>query len=405
MKSRLKTPCHELSIIHVDMDAFFASCEQQLNPELRGRPIGVVGSPQGNGVHRGVIASASYEARAFGVKNGQPPFKARRLCPALQLTQAHHQVYQKASQQMLKICSRFTDRITPVSVDECFLDTSRTQHLFGGSLKIASKIKQELRSTLGRFVTCSVGVSFNYIFAKVASDLKKPNGLVILSRAKLPYILGHLRPEELCGVGAKTAVLLREMGVKVLADLDSVPTQQLRRVLGTRALDLRSVALGQDAGHFTMLRSRRHPKSISHSLTLPRNLSGSAEIMSVIASLAEKIGSRARRAGLAGRTVSLTLRYQDFQTFSRYAQPPNFTSDDREIACLAFRMLSNIKLSQPVRLVGLSLRRLCPARQRALLDMVASRWRLLEAKDVIEDRYGQGAIHWLRSLSVERKEP
>ncbi len=251
-------------ILHIDMDAFFASVEQRTFPFLRNKPIAVCGSPAG----RSVVASASYEAKARGVKSGMNLSAAKKCCPDLLLVQCNPAKYNDTAERIISILIQFTDLVEVFSIDEAFLDVTYTLHLFGSSEAIARQIKEAIYQELG--LTCSIGIAPNKLLAKYASDHCKPNGLLRINSADIPKLLEHLPVTKLCGIGERLALRLRQLGITTCGDLAKCPTAILVQHFGQNGIKLKNMGLGYDPSPVRSVANgfKSTAKSVGHSRTL-----------------------------------------------------------------------------------------------------------------------------------------
>lgn len=335
-------------ILHVDMNAFFAAVEQQSNPALRGKPIVVVGSAA-----RTVILTASYEARAFGIKTGMRLFEARRLCPDVIQVPVSNRLYTHVSAEIMKMLEDYTPLVQVFSIDEAFLDISGSLGLFGTPQRIAYLIKSRIKSRFG--LTCSIGVAPNKLLAKLASEMQKPDGLTIISSEQVPAILENLPVGDLCGIGRQTCRQLALLGITTCGQLACFPPDILQSRFGIVGDQLLRMAQGIDDSPVVRADDEKQVKSIGHSTTLAEDLSDRTKIAAVLLQLAEMVGRRTRRNTLAGRTLTLTVRYADFTTFTRQQKQPRPLSLSSDIYQAALKILDAIVLEQPIRLLGLSL--------------------------------------------------
>ncbi len=374
------------TILHIDMNAFFASVEQRHRPELRDKPIAVIGSAS-----RTVILTASYEARAFGVKTGQTTWEARRLCPQLTLVPTSNRLYSATSQQIIAILRDFTPLVEVFSIDEAFLDIGASLRLFGSAEQIARQIKQRIREELG--LNCSVGIAPNKLLAKLASDLQKPDGLVVVRPDQVARLLETMPVGELCGIGRSTARQLSLLGITTCGQLGRFPLELLTRRFGVIGERLRQMGQGVDEAPVVAEEDAAEVQSVGHSMTFSHDLSDDHEIRAKLLQLAEMVGRRARRYGVSGRTVTLAVRYADFSTFSRQQRQsePLALSDD--IYHASQRILDELQLEQPVRLLGISLSTL--QRNNAQLPLFPEQQRRLRATvamDAVNNRYGDFTV-------------
>ncbi len=333
-------------IIHIDMDAFFASVEQHDRPELRGKPIAI-----GYDGKRGVVATASYEARPYGVHSAQPISTAKRLCPHLIIVKGRHDRYKEVSRQVHKIFNEYTDIIEPLSLDEAFLDVTHNKKGITLAVDIAREIKQRIKEVTG--LTASAGISYNKLLAKIASDWRKPDGLCTIHPDRALEFINNLKIEKFWGVGPKTAERMRKMGISTGADLRNVPLDQLLKAFGKSGPMFYDFARGIDHRPVIVERVR---KSVGCEQTflddISRNSSVIIELYHVVLELIERIA----HDEFEGRTLTLKVKYGDFKQITRSitGNHPLTTKDD--ILPLAKQLLSQIDYNNqhPIRLLGLT---------------------------------------------------
>jgi DNA polymerase-4 len=334
-------------ILHVDMDAFYASVEQRDDPALRGRPVAVGGSPES----RGVVAAASYEARRFGVRSALPMSRAVRLCPELVIVRPDFGKYGEASRKVFAIFREVTPLVEPLSLDEAYLDV--TENSWGEPLAVdvARRIKARIREETQ--LTASAGVAPNKFLAKIASGWKKPDGLTVISPDRIERFLAELPVDALWGVGPVTAKKLRAVGIERLVDVRTAGEELLRGVVGSWAESLRELAFGRDERPVVPNHER---KSIGCEETFARDLADLDQIRRELDALARNAAAVLARKRLLARTVVLKLRYSNFETITRSEtrQPP--TCSEEEIAARTVALLEKTEAGQrPVRLLGASL--------------------------------------------------
>ncbi|HEV3061173.1 MAG TPA: DNA polymerase IV [Vicinamibacterales bacterium] len=337
-------------ILHVDMDAFYASVEQRDNPALRGQPVAVGGQP----TSRGVVAAASYEARAFGVRSAMPMARAVRLCPSLVIVRPDFGRYKAASNAVFTIFREVTPLVEPLSLDEAYLDVTENAwgEVFGTT--VARRLKERIHTETG--LTASAGVAPNKFLAKIASGWKKPDGLTVISPDRVEPFLQQLSVDALWGVGPVTASKLRGRGIDKLVDVRAADPQILRDTVGSLADWLKQLAQGVDERPVV---PNREAKSAGTENTYPQDLVDANEIRLEISEMASQaIGWLVHRQLLA-RTVTIKVRYSDFTTVTRsHTAPP--TRDANEIAGRAVRLLDKTAAgTRPVRLLGVSVHNLC----------------------------------------------
>jgi DNA polymerase-4 len=373
------------AISHVDMDAFYASVEQRDQPELRGRPVIVGADPKG----RGVVSACSYEARVFGVHSAMPISRAYRACPHAVYLPVDMDKYARVSTEIMAILGEFTPLVEPVSVDEAFLDLTGTQTLWGPAVEAVRRIKARIRDETG--LTASAGLAANKFVAKVASDLEKPDGLVVVEPGREAEFLAPLPIERLWGVGKVTAKELAALGISTIGQLQRVAPAALVARLGPHGPDLLALAVGRDA---RPVEPFSPPKSMGAETTFERDCRDPARLEETLRFQAERVARELRADGLAACRVTLKLRWADFRTLTR-SHTGDPTEDGLEIYRRAATLLARERLVQPVRLIGVSASTFRPSAsgQLPLLDPAAvRRERLARAVDRITGRFGRAAI-------------
>ena len=374
------------TILHIDMNSYFASVEQAADPALRGKPIAV-----GGGIgKRTVIATSSYEARALGVKTGMPTWEALKLCPKLIIVAGDMEKYIYTSREIFAILREYTDLVEAFSIDEAFMDLTDTKERFGGEINAAQEIKDRIRS---RFkITCSVGIGPNKLIAKMASELKKPDGLTSVTQEEIPYVLEFLPVEELCGIGRKLKKRLARLGIRTCGELSRHPVDKLIHHFGLVAgVHLSNMGKGINEDPVDPSNNYRDVKSISHSYTLPRDETDPAVIKSYMLRLSEQVGRRARKDRYKGRVVTAFVRYKDFSGFGRQKNIGEYIDDGMDIYHNAMKLI-DIDIA-PVRLLGVALSDLVRnADQITFIEPLESRKRSVYAMDEINSKYGEFTI-------------
>jgi len=382
------------TILLIDMDAYFASVEQQCNPALRGKPIGVIGSAR-----RTVITTSSYEARAFGVKTGMNVYEARKLCPGLILVVGNNHKYTFTCQQLSQIYQAYTPLVEIYSVDEAFMDVTDTHHLFGGVLSIGQTIRTAIRERFG--ITATIGISHNKLLAKLASDLSKPDGLRWIHHDEVAEVLETLSPDELWGIGKRTAMRLSLMGIETCGQLGRASVSLLRSHFGIVGERLKAMGLGLDDSPVTT--EQGETKSVGHSMTLPRDICDMDDIAAYLLKLSEMVGRRARKHALSGTVVTLTVRYKSFETFSKQKRLKTPASDTHIIHMTALDILNSLRLKEAVRLLGVTLSCLVQdTGQMYMFEALEKRNNLLRCVDRINDRYGESTLSWGMYMALEK---
>ncbi|HEX8374460.1 MAG TPA: DNA polymerase IV [Geminicoccaceae bacterium] len=331
-------------VVHVDMDAFYAAVEQRDDPGLRGRPVAV-----GSETARGVVLTASYEARAFGVRSAMPSMTARGLCPGLVFVPPRFDAYREASRQIRQVFLRHTPLVEPLSLDEAYLDVTEPLTGPAPAVEVARRIKAEVREATGG-LTASAGVSFNKFLAKLASDLRKPDGLAVIRPERALAFIAALPVERFHGVGPATARRLRAAGIATGADLQARGESELLAAFGRLGRHFHRLAQALDDRPVEPDRARR---SLSVETTYATDLSGADAVAEALAPLAEDLAERLARSRFLGRTLTLKLRYADFRLRTRRLTRDAPLRDAAEMLELGRALLAREPLGGPVRLLGL----------------------------------------------------
>ena len=373
------------AITHVDMDAFYAAIEQRDRPELRGLPVIVGASPTG----RGVVSAASYEARRFGVRSAMPIGRAARLCPHAAFLPVDMRKYQRVSVQVMGILVDFSPLVEPVSVDEALVDLSGTESLFGSPLDAVRLIKARILAETG--LTASAGLAANKFVAKVASELEKPDGLVVVAAGDEARFLGALPIERLWGVGRVMAKALGDLGFTKIGQLQRAPRAVLARRFGRHGEALHDLAFGRDD---RSVEPYGVPKSIGAEETFGVDCTNPEQLKTTLRAHAERVAAELRKGGFSAGRVTLKLRLAPFETHTRsVTEEP--TQDGLELYRRALALLERDRVTRPVRLIGLSASQLGPSGQGQLdlLDPAAlRRERLARVVDRLTARFGAGTV-------------
>jgi DNA polymerase IV len=335
-------------IIHVDMDAYYASIEQRDHAEYRGKPIAVGGSPEGRG---GVVATASYEARKFGVRSAMSSKRAAQLCPKLIFVRPRFDVYKEVSLKIREIFGRYTDLIEPLSLDEAYLDVTRDKLEIGSAIEIAIQIRKAIRSELQ--LTASAGVSVNKFLAKIASDLHKPDGLTFIGPSAVTAFMERLPVEKFYGVGKVTAEKMQSMGLHTGADLKKLSENELVRHFGKSGHFYYQIVRGVDDRE---VQPYRETKSVGAEDTFPFDLISLEDMNVELDKIAKLVSERLIRHDLKGKTITVKIKFSDFKTITR-SQSVNEAIDDRHaISGIAKALLQSAEVEdKKVRLLGISL--------------------------------------------------
>lgn len=382
-------------IICVDMDAYFASVEQKSNPRLQGKPVAVIGSGK-----RTVITTRSYEARKYGVKTGMTIYEAMRLCPDIIFVVGNNEKYTYTCSVLESIYKKYSPDVEIYSIDEAFIDITNTYHLFGSPLDVGRLIKMDVKRHFG--INCTIGIAPNILMAKLVSDLNKPDGLKEIQNEEIPNLLHDIPVDELWGIGSQISKRLADLGIKTCGQLGDAPASLLRNKFGIIGERLKEMGLGICRREIKT--KEEDPKSIGHSITLPKDISDIYEIKRYILMLTEMVCKRARKYGFAGKVVSLTVRLPDFETFSRQMVMQKHTNITHEVYKSILSILYDIRLRQPVRLLGVSLTLLVKDndKQEPLFDDFQKDKRLYSAIDEINDKYGDFRITWGAYVSTSK---
>ncbi len=389
-------------IIHVDMDAFFAAVEIRDNPEYRGKPVIIGGDPRRD--LRAVVSTASYEARKFGVHSAMPLVQAWRLCPQGIFLRGNMSKYAEVSRQIMQIMSRYTPLVEPLSIDEAFLDVSGCQGLFGPPVAIAASIQENILRELG--LSCSVGIAPNKFLAKLASDLHKPGGFTVIEPGEVEAVLHPLPVEKLWGVGEKTAVKLRKMGIDTVGQLARLPQHLLTTAFGKLGVSLWHLARGEDV---RTVETSREAKSISRETTFPRDLTDMDTVRAVLLELADDVALSLRRHKYLAGTVTLKLRYGNFETITRQGTLPAPACLTMPIYTKALELLNRIDLGgRGIRLLGVGSGNLVGSAGIRQLNFfedpaLAKEEKIAEAIDRVSQRYGRGVVK-RATLLTKKKE-
>jgi DNA polymerase-4 len=386
------------SILLVDMNAYFASVEQRCNPSLRGKPIVVCGEG------RTIAVTASYEARAFGVKTGMTIPEAKALCPGLIPVIGNLDKYVDTSLRIHKIMLDYTDKVEVFSIDECFLDVTEEEKFFGGAVEIAKKIKQRIKDELG--LLCSVGVASNKVVAKIAAKSKKPDGLVEVKPEEVAGFMEKLPVEKLQGVGIgdQLAEKFKSLGIYTAKQLGEADVMTLTGHFGVLGRIYKNIGQGKDNSPVRSYHDKTPIKSVGHSHTLPADTYDLNIIKSYMLMLCEKTASRLREYRLMGRTVFLMIRWGDFDMYGSRITMKHYFNSGKEICDNAWKIFGRLlPLRRAVRLIGVSITNLSACdKQDYLFEDLRKRQRVLEAMDEINIKYGGFTVRPVTLLEAEK---
>jgi len=381
------------TIVHIDVDAFFASVEQRDNPRLKGLPV-IIGADPKNGQGRGVVATCSYEARKYGIHSAMPISQAFKKCRWGVFLPGRYREYRRSSDMIFSILKAFTPDMEPVSIDEAFLDISGSYHLFGTPKTTCVKIKREIKKCVG--LTVSIGIAPVKMVAKIASDVSKPDGLLEIKEKEVLAFLWPMPVERLGGVGPKTQSALIRLGVRTIGDLAKMNRQVLYESLGGNGLYLHELANGHD---FSGVKSGEEIKSLSHEHTFDQDTKDINLIRQTLLSLSEKVSRRLRKNDLKGRTLTVKIRLKGFKTYTRAHTLGQRTNHAEVIYQQALKIFNDFyRPGMMIRLLGVRLSQFNdPYFQSSLFENPSEvkRERLHQAMDSIKDKYGDHAIHRL----------
>lgn len=379
------------------MDAFFASVEQRDNPAMRGKPV-VVGSDPKGGQGRGVVSTASYEARKYGIRSAMPISEAYRRCPFAFFVSHNFRHYQEASEAAYQVFYRFTDMVEALGIDEAFLDITSSYKVFGKTpAEACLRLKEEMRESIG--LTCSVGLAPNKSAAKIASDLRKPNGFVEVPQGKVAEFLAPLPVGKLWGVGPRLQAALAEMGIRRIGTLALTPEERLTARFGEMGKELLALANGIDERD---IEPPRTAKSVSNETTFEMDTTDEEKIQATLLYLSDKVATRMAREGVKGVNISLKVRLQGFETFTRAETLPEPVRFPEELFAVAQRLYAQFRREKPskaVRLIGVRASALLPAEQPYSLFEKENKKKesLIRTVDAIRQRYGSDSIQRARA--------
>jgi DNA polymerase-4 len=381
-------PPRPRTILHVDMDAFFAAVEQRDRPDLRGKPVIVGADPKG-GRGRGVVSTASYEARRFGVGSAMPISEAWHRCPHGVYLHPDMEKYARESERIMEVLHRFTDLVEPVSIDEAFLDVTGSARAMGTGEVIARRLKDRIRDATQ--LTASVGVATSKLVAKIASDMRKPDGLVVVPPGEEPAFLAPLPVRRLWGVGPKMEAALAKLGVVTIGDLAGLEPARLERRLGTHGHDLQRLARGEDDRD--VVAEGAEAKSLGQEHTYDRDTADAGRLRSTLLDLADCVASRLRAHGLKARTVTLKYRDENFRTTTHARTLGEGTASGNALFRVAAELFAEVHCGKKVRLLGIYASHFGEREpQLALFDEPKPPSPVDRLRDEVKKRFGDEAI-------------
>lgn len=392
------TPSRRRVIVHVDMNCYFAAVEQKTTPALQGKPVVVVGDLK----RRSIVLTASYEARAYGIKTGDLFWDARRLCPQVVPVVADHRKYTAQTEEIVAVLEQFSSQVEMTSIDEGYLDVTGSLGLFKtDGAGLARLIQGRIKDELG--LPCSVGVAPNKLLAKLASGMKKPMGIVVIRPGAVKDTLADLPVEELSGIGPHIRASLNLMGIRTCGQLTAVPLEKLRAKFGIVGQWLKKSAQGEDDSPVKNSGEEDDAKSIGHSITLPADTTDRKVIESFILLLAEKVGTRLRKGKLLGRTITTTVRYSDFKTASKSHSVDEPVDDGLAISRIALKIFDQMRAHRPIRLLGVTVSNLAAADSAPFLfESLEKGRKVARAMDEINAKFGKGKIRRAKVLEAEK---
>lgn len=383
----------ERTVLHSDLNNFYASVECFLNPSLRGHPIAVAGNPE---LRHGIVLAKNYEAKHFGVQTGEALWQAREKCPDIIFVPPHYDKYIEYSRAVREIYGEYTDRVESFGLDECWLDVTGSARLFGGGATIADELRARIKKELG--VTVSVGVSYNKVFAKLGSDMKKPDATTVIDRAHFKEKVWPLPVSELLYVGPATAKKLIRFGICTIGELAAADTRLLSHLLGKNGMMLHSFANGEDPSPVALFGDSPLPKSISCGNTASRDIVSDDDIKIMLTILSEKVSQKLRAGGFLCRTVTLHVRTFDLASYERRVKLPIPCRTAREIFSAAYVLYrQNHPRGIPARSVTVGTADLLSDDGEQLsfepdIERIQRRERLEAAEDSLRDRFGDEII-------------
>jgi DNA polymerase-4 len=373
------------TILHLDMDAFYAAVEQRDRPELRGRPV-IVGADPKQGRGRGVVSTASYEARRFGVGSAMPISEAFRRCPQGVFVPVDMDRYLSVSRQVMEILRRATDLVEPLSIDEAFLDVTGCARALGTGEEIARRLKSEIVNEVG--LTASVGVAPCKLVAKIASDLQKPDGLVVVQRGTEAAFLAPLPVRRLWGVGPRMEEMLLRLGIHTIGELASVDPARLGRRVGSHGIDLQRLARGED--HRPVIAEGEDQKSLGQEHTFGEDTADPERLRRTLLQLADSVAARLRSSGLKAHTITLKYRDQAFRTLTRAETLTRGIDSGNDVFDVTYRLFQGVHGRTRVRLLGIYASHFGATAQLGLFPEAPSR--ADQVRDTLVARFGDGAV-------------
>lgn len=385
-------------IFHIDLNAFFASCEVLAHPEYKDKPLVVAHDSR-----RGIVSTASYEARKFGIHSAMPTYLAKEKCPNLIVVNPHFDLYKKISNQFFSVVQEYSKIIQIASIDECYVDMTKACDHHGGIIQTAQKLQQEVYERTG--ISCSIGISPNKFLAKMASDMKKPMGITVLTRRNIKELLWPLEIGEMYGIGKKTAPKLIEIGINTIGDLANPKNfDKARNILGINTLIYYQHANGFD---FSKVDDEQHDsKSVGHSTTLEKDSSDENLLTETLQTLTSSVCARAKRYHLVGNSISITIKYSRFESVTRSTMLPSYTNNYEELSSYVLSLFETHYENRPVRLLGVTLQNTINEKQQikqlSLFDYMEEKENKTE--QLLKNLNSKHADLFMRASSLKNKE-
>jgi len=379
------------TIMHIDMNSYFATVEQQANPRLRGKPVAVLGSK----AKRTIIVASSVEAKKQGIKTGDRLPEAKIKCPDLVIVHGEPRKYSDVTRRFIEIFESYTNLVEIFSIDEAFLDVTDTEYLFGGAKTIAEDIKRRIREEIGSFISCSVGIAENKFLAKLGSDSQKPDGLVVITPQNKDEVLISTPLSDFCGIGNRIFKRLRAIGIKTTQDLREYPEYLLAREFGlVSARNLKKISFGIDSSPVISYHNQADAKSFSCSRTLNRDVFSASEIECQILFLFEKVAKKLRDEDCFAREIGIWFRFNDFTGTGKRKRISYFTQDGMVMSRYGLELLSQLGIKRAVRAIGVYAGKVAKKEYVPVSFLLEDKEneKILTTVDMVNNRYGEGCI-------------
>lgn len=387
------------TIIHIDMDSYFASVEQQANPNLRGKPIVVTGKP----TIRSVVAAASKEAKKCGVESAMATWKARKKCSDLILVPGDPDRYEWLTNNFFDILQTYSPKLEPFGVDEAFLDVTAKMREFQSPINLVKQIKRDVEEEFGTWITCSVGIARNKLLAKLASDMEKPDGITRIRDDEISEVLEKISLTDLCGIGARTEKRLNRLGIDSVLELGNHPEKELKDEFGVDGARLKLMGQGKDPSPVLPASYEEEVKSVGNSLTLPDYKRTPRKALPVLFKLAQKVGYRLRKKELVAGTLKLIVRDSEFNIKGKQLTPGRYVDDGNLIYSFALEIKKELGFPTTPTMVGIRASKLRSKDSfpQPLLPDRRQREELLRVMDKINEEYGKGALYFAAQAGAE----